>query len=95
MSEKMFEIKGRQISEQTIVEALKAHCGFEEKPKFCFQVDFLFGGEREDRNKNDDFPYYISTRINNPDNSILSAREMFSESHIEKIIENLQKMIGD
>ena len=30
MSEKMIEIKDRQISERTIVEALKAYCGFEE-----------------------------------------------------------------
>lgn len=30
MSDKMIDIKGKQISEQTIVEALKKHCGFEE-----------------------------------------------------------------
>lgn len=30
----MKEIRGRQVSEDTIVEALKKHCGFEEKPKF-------------------------------------------------------------
>lgn len=30
MNKKMIEIRGKQISESTIVEALKAHCGFEE-----------------------------------------------------------------
>jgi len=28
---KMIEIKGEKVSEETIIEALKKHCGFEEK----------------------------------------------------------------
>jgi len=37
---KMINIKGREISEETVIEALKKHCNFEEKfkEKYIFQA---------------------------------------------------------
>ena len=34
MSERMIEIKGQKISESTIIEALRKHCGFQETYQF-------------------------------------------------------------
>ena len=34
MSEKMVNVRGQQISEDTVVEALRKHCGFQEKYQF-------------------------------------------------------------
>jgi len=34
MSEKMVDVRGQQISEDTVVEALRKHCGFQEKYQF-------------------------------------------------------------
>ena len=49
MSEKMIPIRGKHVSEDTIVEALQKHCGFEEKP-YVFKVSDLAenrdGGKR-------------------------------------------------
>lgn len=92
---KMIPIQGKEVSEDTIVMALKSYCGFEKQPKFQFQVDFLFAGERKDRNKNNDFPYFITSRNPKSENFIVLAKEMFSKNHIEEIIKNLQKMIGE
>ncbi len=48
MSEKMIPVRGKQVSEATIVEALQKHCGFEEK-KYVFQAgDVIVLGNSRD-----------------------------------------------
>lgn len=97
MSEKTIEIKGRQISEQTIVEALKAHCGFEETT--IFDVEKL----RIVKRTSGMFPVAIAVRSTR--NSLTPESDngltkdyifgLFSKSDAQKVVENLQKVIDN
>lgn len=96
----MIDVCGKQISESTIVEALKKYCGFEEYKKFEFNIDgWIFGGERPNRDKTMEYPYYIATVKNHNQKLTLNeiendARIYFSEQQVKDLITNLQKMIG-
>jgi len=47
MSDKMIDVRGKKISENTIVEALQKHCGFKDRPKqYMIEVRMYHGRPR-------------------------------------------------